>query len=138
MFNPVTTWQDDTEYRISFLNQKAKISSDQRLDLQMYRSFITKMLALKLDPTLDVLLGLYPDTGRPAKNQSQIIRSCILFTFLFGKNMASFSLTAWVRSVLPINLTISISAPASCRHSFLAVLEGESYKSAQPPGREYS
>lgn len=101
MFNPVTTWQDDTEYRISFLNQKAKFSSDQRLDLQMYRSFITKMLALKLDPTLDVLLGLYPDTGRPAKNQSQIIRSCILFTFLLGKNMASFSLTAWVRSVLP-------------------------------------
>ena len=87
MFNPVTTWQDDTEYRISFLNQKAKFSSDQRLDLQMYRSFITKMLALKLDPTLDVLLGLYSDTGRPAKNQSQIIRSCILFTFLFGKNM---------------------------------------------------
>ena len=84
MFNPVTTWQDDTEYRISFLNQKAKFSSDQRLDLQMYRSFTTKMLALKLDPTLDVLLGLYSDTGRPAKNQSQIIRSCILFTFLLG------------------------------------------------------
>ena len=59
------------------------------------------MLALKLDPTLDALLNLYSDTGRPAKNQSQIIRSCILFTFLLGKNMASFSLTSWVRIVLP-------------------------------------
>ena len=78
MFNPVTTWQDDTEYRISFLNQKAKFSSDQRLDLQMYRSFITKMLALKLDPTLDVLLGLYLRYPSSASDGRGSIKICSL------------------------------------------------------------
>ena len=38
---------------------------------------------------------------------------------------------------MPTKRTISISAPASCEHSFFATLDGESYKSAHPPGSEY-
>ena len=71
------------------------------------------MSSLELDPVLDAIIPLYATIGRPAKNQSQIIRSLILFTFLLGKTPATFSLTSWVEDVLP-NSTV-LAALVGCR-----------------------
>ena len=101
MFNPVTSWQFDAEYRILLSHSKTRLSSDQRMRLRQYDSIMKKMESLRLDPALDIILPLYSLAGRPAKNQAQIIRSMVLFTFLLGKTAASYSLTAWVRNVLP-------------------------------------
>ena len=109
MFNPASSWQSDAEYHSLLLHAKARFSSDQRIALQQHRSIWDKMSSLELDPVLETITPLYPEIGRPAKNQSQIIRSLLLFTFLFGKTLASFSLTLWVNTVLPgSNLMITM------------------------------
>lgn len=46
---------------------------------------------------INEMARLYPTK----KNQAQIIRSLVLFTFLLGKTDAVFSLTSWVNDVLP-------------------------------------
>ncbi len=41
-------------------------------------------------------MPFYSNTGRPAKNQPQILRSFILFFLLFSEGLAKLSLTLWV------------------------------------------
>jgi hypothetical protein len=103
MFNPETSFQTDMEYHINFIHAKSQFDSTLRMELVRIGSVRDKLFSLKLYPLLEILPGLYSDMGRPAKNQSQIIRSLVLFTFLFGKTEAVFSLTAWVNNVLPFN-----------------------------------
>lgn len=103
MFNS-DSWQTHTEYRINFKNCKARFSSSERDDLRnRYDSIRARMLALNLDDTGEYVQKYYSFTGRPAKNQAQIIRSLILFAFLFCKTYAALSLTLWVKEVLPSN-----------------------------------
>ena len=103
MFNP-DSWQTHSEYRINFLNCKARFSSFERSELiHKYDSIRSKMLALNLDDVGIYAQNHYSDTGRPAKNQAQIFRSFVLFAFLFCKTQASLSLTLWVNVVLPSN-----------------------------------
>ena len=85
MFNPATSWQSDAEYHTFLFHVKARLSSSQRLRRQRFISIWKKMSSLKLDPVLDAIAPLYSKSGRPAKNQSLIIRSMILFTLLLGK-----------------------------------------------------
>lgn len=101
MFNPKTSFQSDLEYHINLLHAKATFSSDQRMELTRYSSARAKLTSLRLDPLLHILPKLYSTTGRPAKNQAQIIRSMVLFSLLFGKTDAVFSLTSWINDVLP-------------------------------------
>jgi hypothetical protein len=101
MFNPITSFQSDMKYHINFIHAKSSFSSDQRMELARYSSVREKLSSLKLDPLLDILPKLYSATGRPAKNQAQIVRSFVLFAFLMGKTDAVFSLTSWVKDVLP-------------------------------------
>ncbi len=48
------------------------------------------------DKAMEFLLPFYSNTGRPAKNQPQILRSFILFFLLFSEGLAKLSLTLWV------------------------------------------
>ena len=51
---------------------------------------IAKLYLLNLDPLLPVVKPLYPDLGRPAKNQQGIIRSLVLML-----DQREYSITTW-------------------------------------------
>ena len=101
MFN-ADTWQSHTAYRINFIQAKARFHTDQRRELwDLYAVVRVKLMALNLDLVRDIIESLYSETGRPAKNQAQILRSVIAFCLLIGKTPAGLSLTKWVKEVLP-------------------------------------
>lgn len=101
MFNS-DSWQSHTEYHINFKNLKARFPSHLRSQLwDRYPKEREKLMALDLDSVGEYLAQFYSATGRPAKNQAQILRSFILFAFLFNRSDAEFSLTSWVGEVLP-------------------------------------
>lgn len=88
-------WQSHQEY-LHFLHE-AKISFDssQRLRLQTELAPVReKLRLLNLDPVMLYLEPFYSNTGRPASNQVQILRSLILF-FLIMEHFPSSGLTAW-------------------------------------------
>lgn len=89
-------WQSHQEY-LRFLHE-AKISFDssQRTRLQTELACVReKLRLLNLDPVMEYLRPFYSNTGRPALNQPQIIRSFILFFLLSGKASVS-GLTSWL------------------------------------------
>lgn len=101
MFNP-NSWQSHVEYHINFKNLKARFPSGLKMDLwNIYPAERRKLMTLNLDTVGEYLSRLYPPTGRPAKNQAQILRSLILFALLFNRTDAKLSLTRWVNETLP-------------------------------------
>ena len=101
MFNS-DTWQSHAEYRINFKNVTAKFDSTLRSRLHnVYSEARAKLMSLNLDFAGAYLSQYYSTTGRPAKNQAQILRSLILFVLLFNKTSAGLSLTTWVNETLP-------------------------------------
>lgn len=92
----LTYWQSHQEYLFFLHEAKISFDSSQRLRLQTELAPIReKLRLLDLDPVMEYLKPFYPDMGRPAINQPQIIRSFILF-FLFHGKAVSTGLTAWV------------------------------------------
>lgn len=103
MFNS-DSWQTHSEYRINFKNCKSKFSSAERCMLSnQYSQIKEKMLHLDLDMVGVYVEKHYSHTGRPAVHQAQILRSLILFAFLFCRTDAALSLSLWVKNVLPVN-----------------------------------
>lgn len=93
----------------------AKFSSDMRLLLwNSYSRERYKLMSLNLDPVGEYLSQFYSATGRPAQHQTQILRSIILFAFLFNRTDARLSLTVWVRDVLPCNPVLTALAGCRC------------------------
>lgn len=114
MFNSFS-WQSHDEYHINFKNCMAKFSSDMRLLLwNSYSRERYKLMSLNLDPVGEYLSQFYSPTGRPAQHQAQILRSIILFAFLFNRTDARLSLTVWVRDVLPFNPVLTALAGCRC------------------------
>lgn len=114
MFNSFS-WQSHDEYHINFKNCMAKFSSDMRLLLwNSYSRERYKLMSLNLDPVGEYLSQFYSATGRPAQHQAQILRSIILFAFLFNRTDARLSLTVWVRDVLPFNPVLTALAGCRC------------------------
>lgn len=66
----------------------------QRSRVVAYDKSISKLYLLNLDPLLPVVKPLYPDLGRPAKNQQGIIRSLVLML-----DQQEYSITNWARKV---------------------------------------
>jgi len=64
---------------------------------------ISKLYLLNLDPLLPVVKPLYPDLGRPAKNQQGIIRSLVLML-----DQQEYSITNWARKVASDSLLFDI------------------------------
>ena len=100
----IKDWQSHQEYGHSLHETKVKLDSASRLRLSALQPVRAKLLSLNLDPVMELLKPLYPDTGRPASNQVQILRSFILFCLLWSAGFIRCGLTAWVNSVLPNDL----------------------------------
>lgn len=108
MFKP-ESWQSHDEYRTIVNTFGHRLSrNNPRYHFDLYYKEQQKLLALNLDPVRDYIAGYYSNTGRPAKKQTQILRSLILFTLLFNKTPAKTSLTAWVCEVLPASISLAV------------------------------
>ncbi len=109
-------WQSHQEY-LTFLHEtKVHPDSSQRTRLLLEFGPVRKKLRLlNLDPVMEYLSAFYSPVGRPAKNQTQIIRSLILMVML-----GFTSLTAWL---------LKLKAD-----SLRAALVGSPQDSLPPPG----
>ncbi len=90
-------WQSMHDY-LYFLNEsKVHFDSSERMRLhsQLWKPW-QKLRFFNTDRAMEFLLPFYSATGRPAKNQPQILRSFILFFFLYSQGLAPPSLTLWV------------------------------------------
>ena len=97
----IKDWQSHQEYGHFLYEAKVKFDSTSRLRLSALQPIREKLLSLDLDPVMELMKPLYPDIGKPAVNQAQILRSFILFCLLWSAGLIRCGLTAWVNSVLP-------------------------------------
>lgn len=90
-------WQSLQEYLHFFHESKVHFDSSERTRLhnELWEPW-QKLRSFDTDRAMVVLLPFYSTTGRPAKNQPQILRSFILFFLLYSKGLAPPSLTLWV------------------------------------------
>ena len=90
-------WQSMHDYKY-FLNE-SKIHFDSsernRLHTELWNVW-QKLRLFNTDKAMEFLLPFYSKTGRPAKNQPQILRSFILFFLLYSEGLSRLSLTLWV------------------------------------------
>ena len=85
-------WQSHQDYLFFLHETKVHLGSSQRKRLHSeFASVRKKLQMLNLDPVMDYLSQFYSHTGRPAKNQVQILRSLILMLML-----GFTSLTVWI------------------------------------------
>lgn len=91
-------WQSMQEYQCSLHNFKIQLDSSERTRLhsELWEPW-QKLRLLDTDLAMDFLLPFYSPTGRPAKNQPQIIRSFVLFFLFLSKGLTPPSLTLWVQ-----------------------------------------
>ena len=73
-------WQTNQEYHCFLANAKTTFDSSERVRLQSeLASTREKLRLLDTDAAMRFLDPFYSNTGRPALNQPQILRSFILF-----------------------------------------------------------
>ena len=90
-------WQTNQEYHCFLTNAKTTFDSSERVRLQSeLASAREKLRLLDTDAAMRFLEPFYSNSGRPALNQPQILRSFILFFLLVSMDLASPSLTTWV------------------------------------------
>ncbi|NBI59786.1 hypothetical protein D3Z53_17410, partial [Lachnospiraceae bacterium] len=90
-------WQSMHDY-LHFLHEsKVHFDSSERtrLHTELWKPW-QKLRLFDTDRAMDFLLPFYSITGRPAKKQPQILRSLILFFFLYSEGLTPSSLTLWV------------------------------------------
>ena len=108
MFKP-ELWQSHDEYRTLVTTVGRRLSrNNPKYSFDLYKEERDKLLNLDLDPLLELIPTYYPDGGRPAQHQAQILRSLVLFVLLFNKTRAGTSLTSWVREVLPASISLTV------------------------------
>lgn len=91
-------WQTNQEYHCFLANAKTTFDSSERVRLQSeLASAKEKLRLLDTDAAMRFLEPFYSNTGRPALNQPQILRSFILFFLLVSMDLTSPSLTSWVK-----------------------------------------
>jgi len=90
-------WQSMHDYLHFFHESKVHFDSSERtrLHTELWKPW-QKLRLFDTDRAMDFLLPFYSITGRPAKNQPQILRSLILFFFLYSEGLTPSSLTLWV------------------------------------------
>lgn len=87
-------WQSMQDYKHFLTESKNHFDSSERNRLHTTLWEIwQKLQPFDTDRAIEFLLPFYPATGRPAKNQPQILRSFIL---LYSEGLAKPSLTLWV------------------------------------------
>ena len=90
-------WQSMQDYKYFLNESKVHFDSSERIRLhtELWKPW-QKLRLFDSDKAMEFLLPFYSNTGRPAKNQPQILRSFILFFLLFSEGLAKLSLTLWV------------------------------------------
>ncbi|MEH2948677.1 hypothetical protein [Sporofaciens sp. JLR.KK001] len=90
-------WQSMQDYKYFLNESKVHFDSSERVRLhtELWKPW-QKLRLFDTDKAMEFLLPFYSNTGRPAKNQPQILRSFILFFLLFSEGLAKLSLTLWV------------------------------------------
>ena len=90
-------WQSMQDYKYFLNESKVHFDSSERVRLhtELWKPW-QKLRLFDTDKAMEFLLPFYSNTGRPAKNQPQILRSFILFFLLFSEGLARLSLTLWV------------------------------------------
>ena len=84
-------WDTHAEYQHFISEAVTLISPSQRKRLNSMSDSWNKLTSMNLDPVGDFLAPFYSDTGRPAFNQRQILRSLVLML-----DRKFTSLTNWV------------------------------------------
>ncbi len=90
-------WQPMQDYKYFLNESKVHFDSSERVRLhtELWKPW-QKLRLFDIDKAIAFLLPFYSSTGRPAKNQPQILRSFILFFLLCSECLAKLSLTLWV------------------------------------------
>ena len=93
----IKQWQSMNEYHYFFTEAKVLFDSSERSRLHC-ELFIPwqKVRSFNTDIAMEFLEPFYSDTGRPATNQPQLLRSFILFSLMFSCGLVPLSLTSWV------------------------------------------
>ena len=91
-------WQSMHDYLHFFNESRVHFDSSERtrLHTELWKPW-QKLRLFNTDRAMEFLLPFYSCTGRPALNQPQILRSLILFFFLFSEGLAPPSLTLWIQ-----------------------------------------
>jgi len=87
-------WQSHSDYQQHLIQRLSVHAQKEKSRLILLDKAISKLYLLNLDNLLPVIKPLYPDFGRPAKNQQGIIRSLILMI-----NEQEYSITKWAKKV---------------------------------------
>lgn len=88
-------WTTHDEY-LKFLSEAiSEFNGSQLKMLSSYSDSMDKLTSLNLDPAMRHLAPYYSDTGRPALNQPEIIRSFVLMS-----DLGELSLTNWIDTIL--------------------------------------
>ena len=107
-------WQSHQEY-LNFLHEtKVHLDSSQRTRLRLeFGAVREKLKLLDLDPVMEFLSAFYSPLGRPAKNQTQLLRSLVLMMML-----GFSSLTSWVQKLKADSLlSVLIGCKLPNKHS---------------------
>ena len=90
-------WQSMQNYKHFLSESKVHFDSSERVRLhtELWKPW-QKLRLFDTDKAMEFLLPFYSSTGRPAKNQPQILRSFILFFLLCSEGLAKLSLTLWL------------------------------------------
>lgn len=91
----VKHWQTNQDYHYFLANAKTTFDSSERVRLQSELAPAREKLRLfDTDAAMRFLVPFFSNTGRPASNHPQLLRSFILFFLLVSMELTSSSLTA--------------------------------------------
>lgn len=90
-------WQSMQDYKYFLNESKVHFDSSERnqLHTELWDAW-QKLRLFDTNKAIEFLLPFYSATGRPAKNQPQILRSFVLFFLLYSEGLTKLSLTLWV------------------------------------------
>ncbi|MDN5277605.1 MAG: hypothetical protein PWR01_1570 [Clostridiales bacterium] len=87
-------WQSHSDYQKQLIQRLSALAQKEKGRLIPLDKAISKLYLLNLDNLLPIIKPLYPDFGRPAKNQQGIIRSLVLML-----ELQVYSITNWAKRV---------------------------------------
>lgn len=90
-------WQSTHDYKYFLTESKVHFDSSEknRLHTELWKAW-QKLQLFDTDKAMEFLLPFFSATGRPAKNQPQILRSFVLFFLLCSEGLTKPSLSLWV------------------------------------------
>lgn len=95
VFNMLRNWTSHNDYQKRLIADLSLLILADRERVFKHEANILKLYLLDLDKAFPIINKLYPEnTGRPAKNQVEILRSLILMT-----DLKIFSITHWAKLI---------------------------------------